>query len=78
KGFGRRNFRRGLSAAITAISKTRIDSIAVALERPSQKDLDDYYFGRAVAEIAAHTLYRVNDLKTGRKPKPCALQKIIA
>lgn len=78
KAFGRKSWRRSLGAAITAISKTRIESIAVALERPSHKDLDDYYFGRAIAEIALHTLYRVNDLKTGRKPKSCALQTIVA
>ena len=34
KSFGRRSWRRSLGAAMTAISKTRIASIAVAIDRP--------------------------------------------
>src|SRR3984893_5447431 len=78
KSFGRKSWRRALGAAITAISKTRIASIAVAVERPPGKELDDYYFGRAVAEIVGNSLYRVNDLKTGKKPKTPVLQKVLA
>ena len=78
KSFGRRSWRRSLGTAITAISKTRISSIAVAIDRPPAKELDDYYFGRAVAEIVGSTLYRVNDLKTAKKPKTTPLQKILA
>ena len=78
KSFGRKNWRRALGAAITAISKTRIASIALGVERPPVKELDDYYFGRAVAEIVGSTLYRVNDLKTTKKPKAAALQKVLA
>src|SRR5262249_47883450 len=78
KSFGRKSWRRSLSAAMTAASKTRIASLAVAIDRPPAKELDDYYFGRAIAEIVGTTLYRVNDLKTAKKPKPSALQKVIA
>src|SRR5207245_1739161 len=78
KSFGRKNWRRALSAAITAISKTRIARIAVAVDRPPAKELDDYYFGRAIAEIVGSTLYRVNDLKTTKKPKAVSLQKVLA
>jgi leucyl aminopeptidase len=78
KSFSRKSWRRSLGNAITAVSKTRIASIAVAIERPTAKELDDYYFGRAVAEIVGSTLYRINDLKTNKKPKPVALQKVIA
>jgi leucyl aminopeptidase len=60
------------------VLRTRIASIAVAVERPPGKELDDYYFGRAVAEIVGSALYRVNDLKTGKKPKTPALQKVLA
>jgi len=67
-----------LGAAITAITKTRIGSIAVAIDRPPAKELDDYYFGRAIAEIVGSTLYRVNDLKTGKKPKTASLHKVLA
>ena len=78
KSFGRRSWRRSLGAAITAITKTRIGSIAVAIDRPPAKELDDYYFGRAIAEIVGSTLYRVNDLKTAKKPKTAPLQKVLA
>ena len=78
KSFGRKVWRRALSAAITAILRTRIASIAVAIDRPPLKELDDYYFGRAIAEIVGTALYRINDLKTGKKPKTPALHKVIA
>src|SRR5262249_22939244 len=78
KNFSRKSWRRALGTAITAISKTRIASVAVALDRPPNKDLDDYYFGRVVAEVVGSTLYRVNDLKTTKKPKTVALQKVFA
>lgn len=78
KSFGRKIWRRALSSALTAVLRTRIASIAVAVERPPGKELDDYYFGRAVAEIVGSSLYRVNDLKTAKKPKTPALQKVLA
>ena len=31
--------------------RTRIRSAALALERPAARELDDYYFGRAIAEL---------------------------
>ena len=77
KSFSRKSWRRSLGHAITAISRTRIASIAVALDRPPAKELDDYYFGRAIAEIVGSSLYRINDLKTAKKPKPPALQKVL-
>src|SRR6185437_1671310 len=46
--------------------------------RPDAKDLDDYYFGRAVAEIAQTVLYRINDLKSGKKPKAAPLARVLA
>jgi leucyl aminopeptidase len=58
--------------------RTRISSVAVALDRPAARELDDYYFGRAVAELTAACLYRVNDLKSAKKPKPPALQTVLA
>ncbi len=78
KSFSRKSWRKSWSAAMGAIARTRIASVAVAIDRPDSKELDDYYFGRAVAEIAGTSLYRINDLKTAKKPKPPALQKILA
>ena len=78
KSFSRKLWRRALGAAITAVLRTRIASLAVAIDRPPLKELDDYYFGRAIAETVGAALYRVNDLKTAKKPKAPALQKVIA
>jgi leucyl aminopeptidase len=78
KSFGRKVWRRALVAAVAAVIRTRIASIAVAVAPPAGKDLDDYYFGRVIAEVVGSTLYRTNDLKTAKKPKPHALQKVLA
>jgi leucyl aminopeptidase len=78
KTFGRKSWRKAWTAAMAAIARTRIESVAVAIDRPDSKELDDYYFGRAVAEITGAALYRINDLKTAKKPKPPALQRVLA
>jgi leucyl aminopeptidase len=78
KSFGRKSWRRAVLASVTALARTRIASAAFAIERPAGNELDDYYFGRAIAEIVGTTLYRINDLKTAKKPKPPALQKVSA
>ena len=78
KGFSRKTWRRAWAAAVAALLKTGIESVAIAIERPAAKELDDYYFGRAVAEIAGTGLYRTNDLKTGKKPKPASLERVLA
>ena len=78
KNLNRKIWRKALTASISAVSRTRIASIAIAIERPPAKELDDYYLGRAVAEIVGSSLYRINDLKTGKKPKAPALQKVLA
>jgi len=74
----RRGWRRALGNALTALGRTRIASVALGLDRPAARELDDYYFGRAVAEVAGATLYRINDLKTGKKPPAAALKKVVA
>ena len=67
-----------LPAAASALVRTRITSCAVALDRPDGGELDDYYLGRAVAELTGAALYRINDLKTARKPPAPALKKVLA
>jgi leucyl aminopeptidase len=74
----RRSWRRAWGSAVGALGRTRIASVALALDRPAARELDDYYFGRAVAEIAGAALYRINDLKTGKKPAAPALKKVLA
>ncbi|HEY7887704.1 MAG TPA: leucyl aminopeptidase [Steroidobacteraceae bacterium] len=78
KSFGRKTWRKAWAAAVAALSRTGIESAAVALTRPDAKELDDYYFGRAVAEIAASGLYRINDLKSGKKPKAPRFARVLA
>jgi leucyl aminopeptidase len=78
KSFNRKAFRKSIAAAVTALGRTRIASAAFAVSRPSFTELDDYYFGRVVAEIVGQTQYRVNDLKTAKKPKPSALTSVLA
>ena len=78
KNFSRKAFRKAIGAAVAALARTRIASAAFAVSRPSFKDLDDYYFGRVLAEVTGNTLYRVNDLKSAKKPKPSALNKVLA
>jgi leucyl aminopeptidase len=78
KNFTRKVFRKALAASVAALARTRITGAAFAVARPSFKDLDDYYFGRVIAEVVGNALYRVNDLKTAKKPKPPALANVLA
>lgn len=78
KDLNRKHWKRALDAAVLAVTRTRIASIAIALPRPGAKELDDYYLGRAVAETVGARLYRINDLKTSKKPKPSALTSVLA
>ncbi|HVS78033.1 MAG TPA: leucyl aminopeptidase [Steroidobacteraceae bacterium] len=78
KSFSRKTWRKAWTAAVAALAKTGIGSAALAIERPAAKELDDYYFGRAAAEIAAAGLYRINDLKSGKKPKAAPLERVLA
>ena len=71
--YQRRAWKRALITAVTALTRTRIGSAVFALERPSAGALDDYTLARSAAECVAATVYRVNDLKTGRRPRPPAL-----
>ncbi|MBS0579074.1 MAG: leucyl aminopeptidase [Proteobacteria bacterium] len=78
KQFQRKSWRRAVQAALVAVARTRITSCAVAIDRPEVKELDDYYLGRQVAELAGAAVYRINDLKSGKKPPASALKKVLA
>ena len=73
----RKSWRRAVASAISAAARTQIKQLALALTRPATADMDDYHLARAVAEITGHSLYRVNDLKTGKKPKMAALATVL-
>jgi leucyl aminopeptidase len=74
--FNRRLWRKALSAALAVCIKGRSTHLALALERPDTTQLDDYYFGRAVADLAGAAVYRINDLKSGRRPPLPALRRV--
>jgi leucyl aminopeptidase len=78
RSYNRKGWRRACAAAVTAAGRTRIRSLALAIERPAANELDDYYFGRCVAEITGSVLYRTNDLKTGKKPAVPAINRVLA
>ncbi len=70
-------WRKAFTAAITALAKTQVKTAALALARPGRRDLDDLLFGRAGTELVAAALYRINDLKTGRKPAAPLLERVL-
>jgi leucyl aminopeptidase len=78
KNYDRRAWRKAVTAALAAVLRTRAASAALCVERPAATGLDDYYFGRAVAELAGAALYRVNDLKSGKRPPAHKLVKLLA
>jgi leucyl aminopeptidase len=73
----RKAWRRAVLAAIGAAARTRITSLALALPRPTAKLLSDERLGRAVAELTGHSLYRVNDLKSAKKPRAPVLARVV-
>jgi leucyl aminopeptidase len=74
--FQQRVWRKALAAVFTTCIKTRSTQLAIALEPPSSDALEPYYLGRAIAEHAGQATYRINDLKTGRKPAAPALRRL--
>jgi leucyl aminopeptidase len=76
--YNRKGWRRACAAALHTAARTRVRSVALGLQRPAAKELDDYYFGRGVAEITGNVLYRTNDLKTAKKPPTPAIQLVLA
>ena len=77
KEVSRRSWRRALAAAVGALSRTKVESAAIALTRPEPRALDDYLFGRSAVETAHGALYRVNDLKSGAKTAAPALSRLV-
>jgi len=66
--YQRRAWKRAVSTAMGALARTRIRSACMAIERPSERELDDYTLARATAEVCGGANYRINDLKTGKRP----------
>jgi leucyl aminopeptidase len=74
--YQRRHWKRALGAAVAALLRTRLGSAVIALDRPEGPGLDHYTLARAAAECVGAGLYRINDLKSGRRPRPYALTRV--
>jgi leucyl aminopeptidase len=74
--FSRRAWRRALTGAVTALGRTRLANVVLALDRPPVRELDTEHHARAVAELTGAALYRINDLKTAKRPAAPALKRL--
>jgi leucyl aminopeptidase len=66
-------FRNAVAAAINALDGSRTKSILNTLTLEAVKDGSPYYLARHSVETLVETLYRFDEMKSGRKKKPMAL-----
>jgi leucyl aminopeptidase len=71
--FARKQFRKALQAAATALGKTGAAHAIVYLTLEEVPELDIAARARVVAEVFCINAYKIPDLKTGPKPKPSKL-----
>ena len=76
--FGRKQYRKAVQAAATALARTGAGDAIVHLPQESVPDLDAQHKSRIVAEVFCHQAYRIPDLKTPPKPKPPRLAQVQA
>jgi leucyl aminopeptidase len=74
--FRQRGWRRAAAAALSACLKSRAVQLTLAIDQPQGDAVDDYYLGRAVADLTGAALYRTNDFKTARKAPRHALRRV--
>jgi leucyl aminopeptidase len=69
-GFKRKQYRRALSSAVAAVSRTGAREAVSYLSLETVADADSYALARTAAEVAGNSAYRIPDHKTaGKKPK---------
>ena len=71
-----RHFRQAMTAAATAIAKTKAKQILNCLTLEKVGDCSKYYLARYSVETVSAALYRFTQMKTGRKPSASPLNKI--
>ena len=76
KTYQRRDWKKALTTAVAALARTRVASAVLAIERPTDRDFDDYTLARSGADACGAALYRINDLKTGKRLPAPALARI--
>ena len=74
--FGRKQYRKALLAALNAVKKTGSTNATCYLSQETVAATSAYYLGRTSAEVAAHSTYRIPDLKTAKKPAPSPLKTL--
>jgi leucyl aminopeptidase len=74
--FGRKQYRKSLAAALTAVTKTGSVQATSYLSQETIAATNAYYVGRCSAEVAAHNTYRIPDLKSAKKPPLPTLKKL--
>jgi leucyl aminopeptidase len=75
-GFGRKQYRKALQAAVQSLGKTGAADAIVYLALEDVPGLDVHYRARIVAEVFCAQLYKIPDLKTGAKPKAPRLSSV--
>ncbi len=76
KGWGRRAYRRVLSAAAQALLRSGARDALLLLAADPVPDVDAYYRARFVAEAVGGARYQIPDLKTGRRPATPRLKRV--
>ena len=75
-GFARKQYRKALGAATSALIKTGAREAVQYLSLEKIAHTDAYAHGRITAEVVANALYRIPDLKTAKKPPVPALKRM--
>ncbi len=75
KGYGPKAYRRAVTVATSWLAKSGAANAMLYLPAQPIPGLDAYYAARLAAEVVGATLYRIPDLKSGRKPPRPKLAK---
>jgi len=74
--FGRKAYRKAIAAAVEWLARSGARDAVLFLSQEKIKDVDPYYAARYAAESVLGTLYRIPDLKSGKKPPQPKLSKV--
>ncbi len=66
--FGRKQYRRAVAAAVDWLSRSGARDAVLYFPQENIPEVDAYYAARFAAESVAAALYRIPDLKSGKKP----------
>jgi len=72
--FGRRQYRKAVQAAATALGKTGTRDAVSYISSEPVADTDAYYRGRLAAEAVSAALYRIPAIRSARRPTAPALR----